>query len=272
MVPDGIKITSDGFYKLIANEHDDLKCTLLEGPQNIWALREPCEIEEGVTLNDIFCIVARNEELKTFLKHYSKCRLINDYHERALDPPEDTSGLKYLEIGWECRLWKVDEDNPDLELWTDVCGRGPKESEDMPDVADEAGDIRYGIDLTPVNKLAGLPIVLNQEVYINVMDGDKTEALPARREFTLLDVLDALYWEISFFGSEEDKVDAKERLSETADEIAKQMEDGIAQPINPDAKEGENKIYLSDQVRDFLGKPSNLDERIKESSEEQDDV
>jgi hypothetical protein len=256
-----VKITKDGF---LATKNDEEEI-LLQGEDVFTGLRSECEIEEGVTLGDILNLVDKNEHLKKFLSNY--CLLhIDAHHDSALEEPEEHERLSYLEIDWCAEVWLDDRYN-DLELYPNFSGY---KNED---------DTRYGLDFTPLNQLVYLPVKLNNDSSIHLMgskergEGWKLESKTARikceRSFSLLDVLDGIYWEIGFHGSPKSKEQKKEDLNEVVEEMKEQVEKGIAQPINPDSKG--NKIVLSDQVRDFLGMPSNLDERIKESAEDDDE-
>ena len=258
-----VRITKDGFLA----EKNDGEEVLLKNDNIFAGLRSECEIDEGVTLGDIFNLVDKNEHIKNFLSNY--CLLnIDAHHASALREPEEHERLSYLTIDWSAEVWLYDEHN-DLDLYPHFCG-----------FKDEDGDDnRYGLDFTPLSQLVYLPVKLNTDSSIHIMGekergkGWKLEGRPAyiecERCFSLLDILDGIYWEIGFHGNPEDKEGKIEEINETVEEIKEQVDKGIAQPINPDTKG--YKVVLSDQVRDVLGMPSNLDERIKESAEDEED-
>jgi hypothetical protein len=124
------------------------------------------------------------------------------------------SELSYIEIA---KYFEWDEHEAQETI--DVSGIGE---------ADQHGMTHYGIDFTPVNQLVHLPVRLRSEMEIR-KDHKKIGEAPCT--FTLLDVLGEIYWEISFYGSPEDRDRQRAELQESVREI----EEGRAMltPWNP---------------------------------------
>jgi hypothetical protein len=103
-------------------------------------------------------------------------------------------------------------------------GIGPAK-EDMKIAARPDGNINYSVSYSPMWKLADLPVRLNKtfDVYepfdTNNPKKRPEKLLTATREYTLLEVLDAIYWDISFMGGPEDNANFIERMNDEMDQI-----------------------------------------------------
>jgi len=176
-------------------------------------LRCACHIDADVTLADIFCAVEQDPELGRFLEQWSWCDL-DAFHAEARKPATATSDLSYIEIA---KYFEWDEH--EAQETVDVSGIGQP---------DEHGMTHYGIDFTPVNQLVHLPVRLRPEMEIRKGHKKLGEA-PCT--FTLLDVLGEIYFEVSFYGSPEDR----DRRSAELQESVREIEEGRATliPWNP---------------------------------------
>ena len=146
-------------------------------------LRCDCYMDAGVTMADIFRAVEPHTDLVQFLRAWSHCD-VEAFHAEARKPAAGQSDLLYIEIS---RKFEWDEDGAYPSLH--VCGVGEP---------DEGGLTHYGIDMTPVSEIVNLPVRIRPRMEI-FDDRKKVAEVPC--EFTLLDVLGEIYWEISFFGS-----------------------------------------------------------------------
>jgi len=157
-------------------------------------LRKPCTIDPNVTLGDVFAIVESFPDLMDFFLDYSECDDIEAHHEEAkeglLIPNKDDEEVTALEVLWEGELG---------EQYVAFHGIGKKEGEEKPE--------GYAIEFSPLSELVNLPILLN------------TSDSPTG-SFTLLEVLDAIYYEISFCGSPEEKASKLKELKASVAEIS----------------------------------------------------
>jgi hypothetical protein len=176
-------------------------------------LRCACHIDADVTLADIFRAVEQDPDLVSFLEHWSWCD-IDAFHTEARKPPTATSDLSHIEIA---KYFEWDEH--EAQETVDVSGIGKP---------DEHGMTHYGIDFTPVNQLSHLPVRLRPEMEIR-KDHKRIGEAPCT--FTLLDVLGEIYWEISFYGTPEDR----DRQGAELQESVREVEEGRATltPWNP---------------------------------------
>lgn len=176
-------------------------------------LRCACHIDADVTLADIFRAVEQDPDLLRFLEQWSWCDL-SAFHAEARKPATAPSDLSYIEL---TKYFEWDEHEAQETI--DVSGIGEP---------GEHGVTHYGIDFTPVNQLVHLPVRLRPEMEIR-KDHKKLGEAPCT--FTLLDVLGEIYWEISFYGSPEDR----DRQGAELQESVREIEEGRAEliPWNP---------------------------------------
>lgn len=145
-------------------------------------LNQSCVIEDGVTLKDIFDIMKQNEGLMEFFRRFSWCPAMDEFHDLAKkEAGVDNIIPACLEISSMASLFD-----------------GYLDSETSFHGLDAKGD-RESISFLPVNDIANLPIKLNNSFKLRYDTG--TEDLSGDRSITLLEILDAIYWEISFWGT-----------------------------------------------------------------------
>lgn len=176
-------------------------------------LRVACYIDSDVTLGDVFRAVAAHPELMKIVGDYSWCDMAA-FHEEAVKPGKFTD-LKYLLVS---KYFEFDEHEGHEAL--DFGGIGPSEVDD-PRTADQDGNMHWAIDFTPVNELASLHVRLSPTMDI-FHDHKKIGSAPAC--FSLLEVLDAIYDEISFHGSPRSRDERGDEL----EAIVKSVKDGTA--------------------------------------------
>ncbi len=198
-------------------------------------LRSHCKIKEGTTLLDIFRAVAKYKLLKLVISQYSWCGCIDKFHAQAEEPmrSEDKgSKLDYLEIYWDPQVHEYSETikHPDghkdrihtasFDAYTGFQAIGDQEPDDPYQSKD--GKEHYSVSHTPMYDLADLPVKLNEAfvVYSPWKAGQKQELLvKAERTYSLLEVLDAIYADISFMGGPADNAAFIEKMMDTAEKI-----------------------------------------------------
>jgi len=187
-----------------------------------------CEIDEDVTLNDIFEYVASDETLKTFIGIYSWCSEIDEFHEAAKEPKKQSEHEEQLHCLRLNRYGdnKHNKDGPYFEITDDFHGIGELTEETKeyyvkhPELTSPKDQV-YAIELCPMNSIAHLPMKLGEKIHIKELDKEfkLLKELDCKTQYTLLEVLDGIYWEISFFGSPQQAADQREELSETVAKI-----------------------------------------------------
>lgn len=204
-------------------------------PKRIFThLRDACEIVDGTTLGDIFKAVDALPRLKKFIAQYSWCRAIDQFHAQAQEPmrSEDNNPMDYLEIGFDIELHRfkttVVDGKPKEWITTidespDFVGIGPPPEGEAHCNRPE-GKTSYSVSYTPMYDLVDLPVKLNKEIVIlepwdKKLGNKRKELVRATREFVLLEVLDCIYWDISFHGGPADNADFVEEMKRRVEEI-----------------------------------------------------
>jgi len=168
------------------------------GADAVSLLRCTCEIEEGVTLADVMTEVKHRLSLTDLMRRYSWCRTIRVFH-KALNKPFDksrTSDLSHLLIEWNSHI----APDRNFVMWPTF-------------VAVDGSGEKFGIDMHPLETYAWLPVRLNKALRID--NHESHGHFEVMTDFTLLDVLDALYWRISFHGGPKENAQFLEQLNAT---------------------------------------------------------
>lgn len=205
---EGVRITKEGL-KSFKWDSTIREYVEEEVESYIPKLRNSCRLDLGVTLGDIFNAVEQHSDLKAFIGMYSWCNM-DAFHKEAKHSPLHKSNLEYLEIS---RYFE------DGSTWDHFTGFGkPEKPEDGTEL------ICYGIGFTPASEMVHLEVRLNPKCSIqkDYKEVDTTEAW-----YSLLEVLDAVYWEISFYGNPEDRDQKGAELQE----MVKEIKDGTAKTV-----------------------------------------
>lgn len=203
----------------------------IEASRVLAKLRCDCKIDPDTTLLDIFKAVEAYPALMDFIRQYSWCWAIGEFHNAARQPrpDHDPDQLTHLEIAQcaEISMWKEHpEYKPEINLSLDFSGIG-KTTED--------GGNRYGVSLTPMNHIAYLPVRIKSTCGIRrdlETEGEYETTL------SLLEVLDAIYDEISFHGGPEESA---EFLSEMVARV-EEVEAGTAKLVSIDEVFGKETV------------------------------
>ena len=192
-------------------------------------LMSRCVVGDNFSLKHLFDFVDSNEILKLFIAQYSWCGSIDEFHAAARNTPEPTT-LKFLKINKNGDVHEYKGER-DITICYDIYGYGPlseEEKEDWNKYTTLDGDgnpkppptcQRYGIEFSPMNELADLSIVIDNIFEIHEYKNDFPIIFSSKPSFTLLEILDAVYWEISFCGSPADAKEMLDGLKKQVDEI-----------------------------------------------------
>lgn len=210
----------------------------IEDETSLTHLREICKIADNVTLGDIFSHVEKLPLLKLFISQYSWCSAIDEFHEQAKLPRvehgSENNRIDYIEIshsiestqliqrithpgGHRERLRTVNYDHsPDLH------GVGV-----MNKHMDGGLPVSFSMSLSPMNSIAHLPVKINQTFKVYEPFDPKRHNSAERpqllieddRPFSFLEVLDAIYWDISFYGGPQQIADFTAEQIDTVEKI-----------------------------------------------------
>ena len=182
-------------------------------------------LEEGVTLELLINIILKE---KTFFNNLFKPDLnkfklesIKDIMDAKDNSDEGivnsySETLRYLEVSKMFELLSYKDNTNSIDLFPLLVGIG------QPDPSDEGGDegddmedddVFMPIGLFPLSKLKKFEVSLqkNVELFRSDENGDLTLLLTAVAPLTVYEVFTAILYEITYFGTDEDK---KEQLKE----------------------------------------------------------
>lgn len=241
----------------------------------VWThLRDACEIEEGVTLLDIFRTVSQYKMLRLFISQYSWCKAIDEFHAQAEEPDysdrDPDEKMDALEVYWATDYNTAPGDEGHyMNCDPAFHGIGKPRGKYAEGMDPEKDVMRWSISASPMYEIADLPVKLNTKVELYDYELLRKKPLAkgevfkpfftATKYFTLQDVLDAIYWEISFHGSPQSKIEFKEELNARMDDIKAGLVEGIpAEEIfgnlgKPEGVEGGMKIVLHPDVLRQMG-------------------
>lgn len=203
--------------------------------QAIRHLFEVCELEEGVTLKDIFLLL--NTELDIFdavIGNWCK-----DIVTEGLTQPEkpydlstyDPDQIEYLELVYTPE-YDLDGDDKDVLYGIhrpDFGGVGVVlQAENEHHKAGER--IAWGVSFTPSNELINIPVKLSDKfsIYEGILKWDKTStgdrvlASFSNPTYTLGGILEGIIWELSFHGGPGSRKIRKDELDEAVKSIKKE--------------------------------------------------
>lgn len=190
------------------------------------SLNESVEFEDGVTLRDLFRIFG---PIKDFISAYST--IDYDAYAEELVKPVDWSKkeacpIDHIEI---THSGSVFEKFKNVTIGTDAHGVDssvPIELHGTWTEGDEHSKSRYwAIDAQSMNNMADLPIKLNKSFEIEKEDDFTKIVTGMEMDFTLLEAINAVFYEISFFGQPQDRDDFLDMMGDRLDAIKNMTEE-----------------------------------------------
>jgi hypothetical protein len=212
-------------------------------------LLNPIElIGDSFTLNQVFKRVAMDEGLTFFMSAYSWCRSIKEFHTEAdilaskevEEPDEHWATLRRSHV---CRYMEIQkhrrEDTPyfseymDFRTYGDLSKSSIEHYDQHPEKQRPTEEC-YGVSFSPAYHYSHLPITIDHSVeYTKGMTFSRKGRVEPEEvlatvtcPITLLDFLDAIYWEISFNGGPEKRDDFREEMKDRVDECKENTELG----------------------------------------------
>lgn len=175
---------------------------------------------------DILTILLPNCWVKEFVEHWKKIPQLTLQTENKYDP----DGIEYLSLTWHVFLTKsgylAGTELPDL----DGKGWALKEDQyrdyfsDTEPMYKKGQRINWGLDFMPLEKMLHLPIRATESFQLfNKKDNTKTAC---KKSFTLRNIIEGIFWEISFYGPPENSQQQKAILDERITDLDKAIESG----------------------------------------------
>ena len=156
----------------------------------------PVTLTNDVTMQDIYRILERDSEFYDIL--FNSCFVSEHITEILTKTEKDYLDISYIELSWTLYIQQEDEGNR-------IFGQ------DFPEMYGIGEDgTKYDISFTPLNKLANIPLKLNETILME--DENFVISKFGLSNFTLFHILYGIMWETSFYGSPQDKKKVLEDL------------------------------------------------------------
>lgn len=181
-----------------------------------------CIFEENLTLKDIFLLIKKNLDIydNIIINNYCSEYIQEGFSQEniAIDP--DTK-INKLVLSWDITVIK-DIEEPKNYLYginfPEFFGKGYINK-------DTSSEVEISVCLMHIKNIIDLPIVLNKETNLLKEDplSNKIITLETIQEsqYTLLQILYAIFWELSYHGGPEDKKSLRNNLFSMWDNFKK---------------------------------------------------
>ena len=183
-------------------------------------LSDNVELGESVTFKRLFEIVSGNllkfnEIFYSALGGYT----LEPYLQEIENNPNETNEFDYLEAHWFC-----DKYDDELNICPSLHGVSTKD------------EITYALDFTSLNNLKDCNVKINEAVdiydYSKVKDKGE-EVIDAKdftinlgnKAFTLFELFNGIFYEISFHGGPQEKKEREVEMMDSIDEVKENLED-----------------------------------------------
>ncbi len=199
----------------------------------------PVSFASDVTLDDVFQFLAREPEIcdivfencytKDYVEYWKKL----DRSKIVTDHSYNPDGIEYLQVYWAPDLFTY-AGKTNISGLSRACFGGQgfllrenvyEDKEKTYKLYLEGTRINWGIDFSTIETLLDLPIVLNAQFKIvEEWNPDKdshklTTILDCYRDFSFHEAIEAIMWELSFYGIEEDKLAKGDEINTMKDFI-----------------------------------------------------
>ena len=201
--------------------------------QATFNLMRQCELDDDVTLRDVFLVLQRDIDVyKIVINNW-----VEELVEEAFRPAERESDVDHLELYWHITADR-DEKFPSAPVahFPSFHGWG--------DYSDGSGKGAIGLMMSKVSTLMDYPLKLKDEVLF-IDDTDAKNPITTEYKgatYTLLHILYGIIWEMSFLGGPADRDAEIESMNETMRRI----------------ESGEEKTYSMDEVFERFERIKNL--------------
>jgi len=198
------------------------KFSLSEAFRFLWDF---IEVHQSATVRTLMEIISSDSEFfqKALMEPFL-VDLVNSYRDPLFLKKE--SNLTAIGFAWWGECWIYKKDNKSFNLSLDVFGKNDEHD-------------NWGIEFSPLDSIIDLPIFVDESISIDCYDTTKSKTEKKKRitpyddkyDFgiqgvTLIQLLKSFVSEITFCGSEEDKIDRWTDIKERSKEARNAIENG----------------------------------------------
>lgn len=201
-------------------------------------LMRKVDVSQEFTLRDIINACINSSIPFKTLSRILRCNYLKDYIKEVNSKPfENERNIDYLEVYWWGSKQTDDGKRDDGNIWS-FHGIGKKG--DVPEDVLKYGKLSkkekedyrsaMAIEFDPLYYLADLPIKIGKKLHITDYDvkccKDWDSNVDFQPSITLIELLHAIFWELSFCGSPEQRDSQMKELNRRVDEIDKAGKEG----------------------------------------------
>lgn len=195
-------------------------------------LFDQVDVEDGVTLGDVFRLLAADTSLQSIYKRSFAESLCAEAAKGTQPWPDENPAheLEYLELYHVLEFNSAEASYGPLDRWS-MHGIGVELAEDYPFMGKGAGErIEWSIHMTPVRQLLALPLRLKGLTMVIETDRNTTRRRRAIKEvlaphITLGQLLHQVLHELSWYGTPEDQAKLGQELAEKLTKRASRVVD-----------------------------------------------
>jgi hypothetical protein len=221
---DRLIITPDKVLYRVWNSKVKQEETKEVDPEELFGcLWDTVEFQGIITLRRIFELIDVDPELWESVIQENILPLLEEM-KKPTKQEEVEGGMECLQIYWGADL-HISGGEQEFSLWPSFHGYGKyTRTEDDSSPIQDGEETGYAIEFTPVNELADYPVELLTAVKVVKQDYDNIKA-PAEtidlghKPFTLLEVVKAIFWELTFAGTPDQRNEQREEIHKLYEEV-----------------------------------------------------
>jgi len=180
------------------------------------------ELEESVTVKTIMDILSCSPEFYALaLMEPYLPDLVESYQKTKDDIKEPNEHIDVIDNVYCCQyaeIWEYEgQELKEFSIVKDFSGNSDSDEES------------YGLSFVPIRSLIDLPLSISEEIKLHHYSCGKTEHVLFNcgdYRFTVLELLKCIVFEITFYGSEEDKIETSKDIQKTVKEVEDAIADG----------------------------------------------
>lgn len=199
------------------------------------------DLDRKFTLKDVLNACINSKIPLPILGAILRCNYIKDYWEESKKKKNDKSyDMEYLEIYWTGSTQTYEGKTSSENMW---CFHGVGKEGYVGDDVKEAYKYQkrkipknyrenYAVEMTPINNLANYPIKVRSTLFFEYCDDKHYEkTYDYKPSITLIELLHAILWELSFFGSTKQRDEKVEEMNKSIEEIEKAKKNGTLNKV-----------------------------------------
>lgn len=224
MSTDKIVLKKDGLYKFFWDDGQHTK----KIDSLIPYLRDPLEIERGITFETFFNYVWKDADLvnvifSSHLGHYDLNKWKDEWKKKGIKKEYENQKTYNLEISWAVEIC-----DDEISEWVDFSGVGKYFNTENK----KWYDTGIGFSFVPLNEMKLYELKINTDWKLFDLNSKKTKnyedgiLINSKKMLSVYDVIGAILFEISWYGPPKNRNEEENKLNNMSDEIDIAIKEG----------------------------------------------